>query len=114
MALEPEDFSIVTEHENGRLLVTVRGELDLATAPELEALVLPALDAGGRVLLDLHELDFMDSSGVRVLVAAHARADRDGERFAVLRPRGESEVSRIIDVSGLDSELRLVDDAAEF
>ena len=114
MAPEPEDFSIVTEDENGRLLVTVRGELDLATAPELEAIVLPVLDAGGRVLLDLRTLEFMDSSGVRVLVAAHARAERDGERFAIVRPRGESEVSRIIEVSGLDGELRLVDDVGSF
>ncbi len=56
----------------------------------------------------------MDSSGVRLIVSAHARAGRDGERFAVVRPGPGSEVARIIDVSGLDAELRLVDDPAEF
>ncbi len=114
MGLEPEDFSIATEDEGGRLLVVVRGELDLATAPDLEAVVMRALEAGGRVLLDLHALEFMDSSGVRVLVAAHARAERDGERFAIVRPAADSEVARIIEVSGLDGQLRLVDDAGAF
>lgn len=111
---EPEEFSLERRQEGGRLLVLVRGELDLATAPELEGVLVEALDAGERVLVDVRGLEFMDSSGVRVLVAAHARAGGDRERFAVVRPGSASEVARIIDVSGLDPELRLVDDPAGF
>jgi anti-anti-sigma factor len=114
MAQEREEFSIVTDDDGRRLLAAVRGELDLATAPQLEAVVLEALDAGGRVLVDLHELDFMDSTGVRVLVAAHTRAEGDRERFAIVRPPRGSEVARIIEVSGLDAELRLIDEAGAF
>jgi anti-sigma B factor antagonist len=111
---EPEEFSLERRREGGRLLVVVRGELDLATAPALEGVLLEALDAGDRVVLDVHDLAFMDSSGVRALVSAYVRAGRDGERFAVVRPGRGSEVARIIDVSGLDAELRLLDDPAEF
>jgi anti-anti-sigma factor len=114
MDREPEEFSIERRQEGDRLLVVVRGELDLATAPELERVLLEALDRGDRVLLDVRDLGFMDSSGVRVLVTAHARTGGGGERFAVVRPGQGTEVARIIDVSGLDSELRLVDDPTAF
>jgi anti-anti-sigma factor len=114
MASEPAEFSIVTDDDGGRLLVSVRGELDLATAPQLEAVLFPALERGGRVLVDLRELAFMDSSGVRAIVAAHTRANGDGARFAIVRPEGETEVWRIIEVSGLDAELRLLDDPGSF
>jgi anti-anti-sigma factor len=114
MASKPAEFSIVTDDDGGRLLVSVRGELDLATAPQLEAVLFPALERGGRVLVDLRELAFMDSSGVRAIVAAHMRANGDGARFAVVRPEGGTEVWRIIEVSGLDAELRLLDDPESF
>jgi anti-anti-sigma factor len=114
MASEPAEFSIVTDDDGGHLLVSVHGELDLATAPELEAVLFGALERGGRVLVDLRDLAFMDSSGVRAIVAAHTRAEGDGQRFAVVRPRAETEVARIIEVSGLDAELRLLEDPGAF
>ena len=113
MAMPPEEFSISTAEDDGRVHVTVRGELDLATAPELEEIVMERIDAGQDVVIDLRELEFMDSSGVRVLVAAHARAGRSGGRLIVVRPGQESAVGKIIEVSGLDAELHLVDDPAE-
>jgi anti-sigma B factor antagonist len=113
MAMPPEEFSISTAEDDGRVHVTVRGELDLATAPELEEIVMERIDAGQDVVIDLRELEFMDSSGVRVLVAAHARAGRSGARLIVVRPGEDSAVGKIIEVSGLDAELHLVDDPAE-
>ncbi len=104
-------FSIETSEEGGRLLVRPRGELDLATAPDLEQLLMGRLAGGGRVVLDLRELSFMDSNGVRVLVAAHARASDDGEdALTIVRPVRGGAVDRIIEVSGIDRALRLVDD----
>jgi anti-sigma B factor antagonist len=104
-------FSIETSEEGGRLLVRPRGELDLATAPDLEQLLMGRLAGGGRVVLDLRELSFMDSNGVRVLVTAHARASDDGEdALTIVRPVRGGAVDRIIEVSGIDRALRLVDD----
>jgi anti-anti-sigma factor len=113
MASPPEDFSIAAAERDGRAVLTLRGELDLATAPELEQLVSERLDGGQDVVVDLRPLEFMDSSGIRVLVAAHARAARAGARLFVVRPETDSAVARIVEVSGLDGELNLLDDPAD-
>ena len=75
MAFDPTGFSISTSDRDGRAVVVIRGELDLATAPDLEAALPERLDAGQDVVVDLRELEFMDSTGLRVLVAAHARVE---------------------------------------
>ena len=113
MAIPPEDFSIAASDRDGRAHLTLRGELDLATAPELEQLVNEHIDAGQEVVVDLRGLEFMDSSGIRVLVAAHARAGRTGGRVIVVRPAPTSAVAKIVEVSGLDGELNIVDDPAQ-
>jgi anti-sigma B factor antagonist len=113
MAFPPDEFAIAAEDRDGRAYLTLRGELDLATAPELEQLVNERLDSGQEVVVDLRALEFMDSSGIRVLVAAHARAGRGGIRVIVVRPAPSSAVAKIVEVSGLDGELNLVDDPAQ-
>jgi anti-anti-sigma factor len=113
MATPPEEFAISSDRRDGRVYVSLRGELDLATAPELEQLVNDSLDGGEQVVVDLRGLEFMDSSGIRVLVAAHARAKRTGTRLVVVRPGTDSAVSKIVDVSGLDRELDIVADPAD-
>src|SRR5919205_2234267 len=104
MATPPEEFSISTREIDGRAHVTLRGELDLATAPELEQLLIERIDASQEVVVDLRGLEFMDSSGIRVLVAAHARAGRTGTRLVIVRPERGHPVAKIIEVSGLDGE----------
>ena len=112
MATPPDDFSIASASGDGRTVLMVRGELDLATAPELEEHIDGVLDAGREVVVDLRDLAFMDSSGIRVLVAAHARAGRCGTRLIVVRPAPGSVVAKIIEISGLEGELNLVNDPA--
>jgi anti-sigma B factor antagonist len=113
MASPPEDFAISTTEIDGRAHLTLRGELDLATAPELETLLMERLDASQEVVVDLRGLEFMDSSGIRVLVAGHARAARVGTRLFVVRPQPESAVAKIVEVAGLDRELIILDDPAQ-
>jgi anti-anti-sigma factor len=112
MASPPEEFAMSVDDRDGRAYVTLRGELDIATAPELEQLVNERLDSGREVVVDLRGLEFMDSSGIRVLVAGHTRAGRSGTRLVVVRAAG-SAVAKIVEVSGLDGELHLVDDPAD-
>jgi anti-sigma B factor antagonist len=112
MATPPEDFAIRAEDRDGRVYLTLRGELDLATAPELEQLVNTRVDEGREVVVDLRPLEFMDSSGIRVLVAAHTRAGRTGTKLYIVRPEPASAVAKIVEVSGLDGELNIVDDPA--
>ena len=100
MAFDPTGFSISISDRDGRAVVVIRGELDLATAPDLEAAIQGRLDDGQDVVVDLRELDFMDSTGLRVLVAAHARVDGPG-----------ASIERILAVAGVERVLDLVDDA---
>lgn len=103
------DLGVDTAAE--RVTFVPRGELDLATAPEVEEQVLDALREGTRaVVLDLRELTFMDSTGVRTIVAAHQVAEQTGSDLRVVRPPRESAVSRVIEISGIDEALGLVDE----
>ena len=85
---------VLTERsESGRIYVTVVGELDLYTAPELEqALEEPARE----FVIDLVDCEFIDSTALGLLVAARARV----ERLALIAPG--LEVQRILEISGLD------------
>jgi anti-anti-sigma factor len=104
----PTGFSIATQDgADGKLRVVVRGELDLATAPELEQTLLAPIEDGREVVLDLRELEFMDSSGVRVLVVAHSRAQG---RFGLIAAPDNSPVTKILAIAGLAPELNFVDE----
>jgi anti-anti-sigma factor len=110
MPPESGAFSVGRHEEERRVVFVPRGELDLATAPEFEAAIVGALDAGRRVVVDLRELEFMDSSGVRVLITAHAKAGDDSERLTLVRPAPGGTVERILEISGVGEALSMVDE----
>jgi anti-anti-sigma factor len=110
MAFDPTGFSISTSDRDGRAVVVIRGELDLATAPDLEAVLSERLDAGQDVVVDLRELAFLDSTGLRVLVAAHARVEGGEQRFLIVRPRPGATIEKILAIAGVESVLDLIDD----
>jgi anti-sigma B factor antagonist len=85
----------------------LRGELDAHTASELERQLTPLLDGSrdGDVSIDLAELGFIDSSGLRLLVESHQRADAAGCRLVLNRP--SRAVVRLLEVSGLAEMLHL-------
>ena len=111
MPAEIPSFAIDVRTADGRVHVVPRGELDLATAPELEQRLLERLRSatGQAVVLDLRELTFMDSTGVRTIVAAHQIAKDEEVDLRLVRPASGSAVSRVIEISGIDSALGLVD-----
>ena len=107
---EPPPFAIDVAEQEERTLLNLSGELDLATVGELEAALASRLDAGENVVVDLRGLAFMDSSGVRALVAAHQLAESGQGALTIVRaPRG-NEVDRVIDVSGIATALGMVDE----
>jgi anti-anti-sigma factor len=111
MAFDPTGFSISISDRDGRAVVVIRGELDLATAPDLDAAIKSRLDDGQDVVVDLRELDFMDSTGLRVLVAAHGRVEGTEQRFLIVRPLPGASIERILAVAGVERVLDLIDDA---
>lgn len=94
------------------VVIGVTGELDLATSPGLEE-ELEKLAASGAelVVVDLRQLEFMDSTGLSVLVRAHQQATERGRRFAVVR--GPQQVQRLLILTGVADRLTLVDSPEE-
>ncbi|MCU1487452.1 MAG: Anti-sigma factor antagonist RsbV [Actinomycetia bacterium] len=84
----------------GLAAVAVRGELDIRSAPDLRAWLAKALDDGvARIVIDLAGVEFMDSSGLGVLVGAHKRLARVGGRLSVVGV--STAVARLLSVTGL-------------
>jgi anti-anti-sigma factor len=110
-AVEP--FSIEVSERAGRVEVTPRGELDMASAPELEQTIMPRLEQSTWVLLDLRSLDFIDSSGLRVVVGAHRTAEERRGRFTCVRGAPGTTVHRIVEIAGIDGVIEMVDDPSE-
>ena len=84
------------------------GELDIATTPALEQAIAEATKtAGAALVLDLRELTFMDSTGLRTLAQCNARAEQDG--FTLTIWRGSRQIERVLEISGLGALLPLED-----
>src|SRR5690242_11413290 len=99
--------------EGGALLFKLRGSLDLATAPTVRAALSEATDKGAHdVIVDLTQLEFLDSTGLGVLIGAQRRAAEHGGSFRLVI--GDGPIARLLNITGLISVLgvyRSVDDA---
>jgi anti-sigma B factor antagonist len=91
-------------------IVHVAGELDLATAPELENILHGLERECGRIVLDLSHLTFIDSTGLRLAVMEHHRATMDGFEFAIAGATGP--VLDVLRLTGLDVALPMAPDVA--
>jgi anti-sigma B factor antagonist len=93
-------LTVQTEQRGEVVVVSVGGELDMATAPQLQDQITDLLDSGrARLVLDLTDLSFCDSTGLSVLVRAKNSCDEIGGSLRLAAPqRG---VRRILEVSGL-------------
>jgi anti-anti-sigma factor len=109
-ASEQPPFSIHVTQQGKQSLLALSGELDISTVWELEDALAARLKAGEDVVVDLRGLEFMDSSGVRALVAGHAAAQESGGSLVIVRARRGTEVDRVIDVSGIATALGMVDE----
>jgi anti-anti-sigma factor len=109
--LSPEvaPLGFETTLSDGRALVTLRGELDLAGARRLEAEVERLARPKGpeTVVMDLRGLDFLDSSGLRLVTLADRRMAADGRRLVLVR--GPEAVHRVFEITRLADRLNFVD-----
>jgi anti-sigma B factor antagonist len=83
--------------------VTLTGELDMASAPQLQERLQQLAASGQAVCLDLSRLDFIDSSGVSTIVPALENARRDGLELAI-DPHLSPRVARLVTITGLDRQ----------
>ena len=94
--------------ERDRVVVRLSGELDLASAPQLEReLEGAAIDEAQQVVFDLDELEFLDSTGLQVLLSTHRRATERGQQFAITR--GSPQVQRLLDITRVAERLTIVE-----
>ena len=101
-------LDINVRRDNGRILLTVRGEIDLMTVPTLEAaLEGAAAEPVGEIRVDLGKVDFMDSTGLRALVTIHHALDHPRRRLVIVSPSGPAR--RTLEISGLLSVLNVAD-----
>jgi anti-anti-sigma factor len=106
------NFRVELRSENATALLSVAGELDLASSPILERELERALaDGPGLVIIDLRKLEFMDSTGLSVLIRAHNRAQETGHRLGIVN--GSRQVRRLLSLTGVADRLRIVDSVDE-
>jgi anti-anti-sigma factor len=103
---EATAFRVDVHPERDVVRVVPVGELDLATAAVLEEQLHELRSAGfDQVVLDLRELTFIDSCGIRVVVAEQQFADRSGHAFSLIS--GPPAIQRALEVCGLLGRLHL-------
>jgi anti-sigma B factor antagonist len=101
------EFRVEVEPDRDVVRVCPVGELDLSTVGEVRAQLDELRSAGfSRLILDLRRATFLDSSGVRLALDAHATSDADGTEFAIVP--GPPAVQQTFEVAGLSAQLPFI------
>ena len=101
-------FRVEVRNADATAVISVSGELDLASSPALEEELERVAQSDAQVVIvDLRNLEFMDSTGLSVLVRAHQRAEEDGRRLGLVN--GSQQVQRLLTLTGVADRLTLTD-----
>ncbi len=101
------NLSIDVSREGERVVLSLDGELDLASVPLLESEVENAtLDSPATIVLDLRKLEFIDSTGLRAILSLDKSSTERGQAFALVR--GSQQVQRLMSMTRVDEHLRII------
>jgi anti-sigma B factor antagonist len=104
-----QPLAVERTSNQGVELLLVEGELDIATAPRLISVLNRAVQEALRSLVvDLSEVDFMDSTGLALLINAHRRLTRRSKGFAVVCPPGP--LWRVFEITDMVETLHVCPD----
>jgi anti-anti-sigma factor len=104
-----EILEVTTQDSGGHMTVSLKGELDLSSVGKVEEELERVEKDGPSVLvLDLSQLSFLDSTGLRAVVTADERARSNGRRLVIIR--GPDPVQRVFAITRLEERLEMVDD----
>jgi anti-sigma B factor antagonist len=104
-----QPFSVIVSTDGDRVTVALRGELDLSGVDRARRAIEEAEASDAPLLvLDLSELDFVDSTGLEVMLRAARRAHDEGRRLIVQRP--SRYVRRLLELTAIDQTLDVVED----
>jgi anti-anti-sigma factor len=102
-------LQIEVKTSRGEIRIILRGDLDIGNAPQVEEALLAAEATDVPIIrLDLRELDFLDSTGLRVILSAQLRAAVDGDRLRVTP--GNDRVQRVFAMTGTTDLLHFEDE----
>jgi anti-anti-sigma factor len=101
-------LTLRSQREGDVHTIALSGEMDLSNAGEVERELMQAESTDApTIVIDLSELTFMDSTGIRLLIAADARSRADSCRLRVTRP--PAPVFRVLCIAGVDGMLPFAD-----
>jgi anti-anti-sigma factor len=104
-------LEVTTQDSGGQVTISLKGELDLSSVGKVqEALRRVEAEGPALLILDLSNLTFLDSTGLRAVVTADERARENGRRLVVVR--GPDAVQRVFAITRLEERLEMVDDAS--
>jgi anti-sigma B factor antagonist len=105
-------FRVDVQRNAHAIVLAVSGELDLSSSTALEEEIAGAIDSDASlVIVDLRGLEFIDSTGLGVLVKANQRALDEDRSFGLVR--GGSQVQRLLSLTGLADRLKIADTPEE-
>jgi anti-anti-sigma factor len=97
----PPDLMTTLERDGDATVLRVAGEVDLVNAHELAAALVAAAGEGERLVVDLREVPFMDSTGLRSIIETRERFEKDGRPPLRVRVEEGGPVARLLDLVGL-------------
>jgi anti-anti-sigma factor len=98
--------------EDGTVRVRVRGELDMSTSPQLDQILRREVGAGKRVVVDLSQIAFIDSTGLNALIGALRASDTNGGALMVSSSL-PAQVRRVFEITGLSNVLPIAAEATD-
>ena len=105
-------FEVSEPHEvNGVTVLAVSGVLDLNNASALKGALIDAISLERSVVLDVANVDYIDSTHMGVLVGSYKRLNGLGRKFAVANP--DANVRKILEITGLDKFFAVEDSLAD-
>lgn len=98
-------MQIVKNHKDVTLTVAIEGRLDSQTSPQLEAEIFGKLSGVAHLVFDLAKLEYISSSGLRILLLAKKTMDKQGDMTIKNMP---PEVREIFDITGFSRVMRII------
>ncbi len=98
-------MDINVTNQDGKATVSVVGHLNTATAGQLEDALVPVVESANDVRIDLADLEYISSAGLRVLLSAHKSLTSKGGSLVICNP--QDSVREVFEITGLNEALNI-------
>lgn len=107
--MQTPEFHIEVRDDGHLLVLILHGELDLATVSQVHEAIAQHCTGRTAMVIDLSPLEFMDSTGIRLIIELWNR--RDGTHVAFIAPTGEP--AKVLEIAGVRPMITWITDAAQ-